>query len=49
MRLITLFYCPLFYIGLFFHITSKRPLILVLASKYSTYFLLAICFPPYTK
>ena len=48
-RLITLSYSPLFYIGSPFSVASIRPLALVLASRHSAYSLLATCFPPYIR
>ena len=48
-RLITLSYSPLFYIGSPFSIASTRPLVLVSASRRSAYSSLAIYFPPYVR
>ena len=48
-RLITLSYYPLFYIGSPFSIVSIRPLALVLARRHSAYSLLAIYFLPYIR
>ena len=41
--------CPFFYIGFSFGIASTKPLVLVLASKRSACFSLAMCFPPYIR
>src|SRR6266702_4326649 len=49
MRSIIFSSCPLFYIGFPFSVASIRFLTLILASKYSTYFLLAIYFLFYIR